>query len=52
MTLTSEPPRGVGVVLCKTFDQYLISVKVYSKSINGLRRYASLKNFNQENPKF
>ena len=40
------------MVVHETLDQYLISVKVKRKFINGLRRYESLKNFNQENPKF
>ena len=50
MTLTPMHLRGVGVILCKTLDHYLSSVKVSNSSIKGLRRFGSLKNFNQKHP--
>ena len=40
--------EGVGMMQCKILDQYLTSDKVSTSSIECIREYRLLKNFNQK----
>ena len=50
-TLALSSPSGVGLILGKTFDQYLTTVQVSKESSNGSRKSGSLYKSCQKTPK-